>query len=172
MADDCEDAPAPADRDAARPKMPEPFTLVIFGASGDLAQRKLVPALFDLWQDGLLPPEFRILGYARREKTDEAWRGEMRQAVEQFARAEPLDEPAWAAFASRLRYVAGPYDDAAAFRALRGRLEEAARRGETAANLLFYLATPPGRGARPMADDCAAAPTPDGRRPRRRPAKG
>jgi len=123
--------------------VPEPFTLVIFGASGDLTRRKLVPAVYDLWCDGLLPPEFAVVGYARSAKTDREFRAGLRTGVEAFSRAESLDEATWQRFASRLHYLSGRYDDPAGFRALRRRLEDGVEQGEGAANVLFYLATPP-----------------------------
>ncbi|KPK45990.1 MAG: glucose-6-phosphate dehydrogenase [Planctomycetes bacterium SM23_25] len=73
-------------------KVPEPFTLVIFGASGDLTRRKLVPAVYDLWCDGLLPPEFAVVGYARSAKTDQEFRADLRTGVEEFSRADATDD--------------------------------------------------------------------------------
>ena len=70
-------------------RMPPPNTLVIFGATGDLTHRKLVPALFDLWCDGKLPTAFTVVGFARREKTDDVFRGEMRAGAQEFARNKP-----------------------------------------------------------------------------------
>ena len=70
----------------------EPCTIVIFGASGDLTARKLVPALYHLVKDKQMPPTFRIIGFARREKTDESWRQELRTALDQFSRTKPVDE--------------------------------------------------------------------------------
>ncbi len=122
----------------------EPFTLVVFGASGDLTRRKLVPAVYDLWCDGLLPPEFAVVGYARSAKTEDEFRAGLRTGVEEFSRAESLDEVSWQRFASRLHYMSGRYDDPSGFRALRKRLEDDAAQGAGAANVLFYLATPPG----------------------------
>lgn len=123
--------------------MPEPFTLVIFGASGDLARRKLVPAVYGLWQDGLLPPLVTLLGFARHPKTDEAFRQELRQAVEKFSHGRTVDAQAWDGFARRLHYQVGDYDDPAAFRALGAYLEKQAAEEHRPANALFYLATPP-----------------------------
>jgi glucose-6-phosphate 1-dehydrogenase len=123
--------------------MPEPFTLVIFGASGDLAHRKLVPAVYGLWQDGLLPPLFTLLGFARHAKTDEAFRQELRQAVEKFSHGRTVGGQAWDGFARRLHYRVGDYDDPAAFRALGAYLEKQAAEEHRPANALFYLATPP-----------------------------
>jgi glucose-6-phosphate 1-dehydrogenase len=117
-------------------KRPDPFTLVIFGASGDLTRRKLVPAVYSLFREGLLPESFAIVGFARREKSDDVFRTEMREAVTSFARRGLCDDACWERFASRLLYHQGGYDDAAAFKSLRERL--GAER-----NCLFYFATPP-----------------------------
>jgi glucose-6-phosphate 1-dehydrogenase len=124
--------------------VPAPFTLVIFGASGDLARHKLVPAVYGLWQDGLLPPAFVLVGFARHQKTDDEFRREMKEAVAKFSSGRKIDPAAWDAFAARLRYVVGDYDDPAAFQALRKRLEDEAARQSRPASALFYLATPPG----------------------------
>ena len=122
---------------------PEPMTLVIFGASGDLARRKLVPAVYGLWQDGHLPPLFSLVAFARHPKTDEAFRGEMREAVAKFSRGRTVDAKAWEAFAERVHYRVGDYDDPAAFRALGTQLDRQAAEEHRPANALFYLATPP-----------------------------
>ena len=69
-----------------RRKQVEPVTLVIFGASGDLTCRKLIPALYHLYLEGQLPEPFRIIGFSRREKTDEIWRQELLQSLQKFSR--------------------------------------------------------------------------------------
>ena len=131
---------------------PEPFTLVIFGASGDLARRKLIPAVYGLWQDGLLAPTFSLVGYARSAKSEDGFRAELRDVVGKLVRPSSASAPgdgravdagAWASFASRLRYVVGGYDDPAEFSALAARLAADAARDGRPANFLFYLATPP-----------------------------
>jgi len=118
-----------------------PFVLVIFGASGDLTRRKLVPAVYSLFREGLLPEGFRLLGFARREKSDEAFRAELREGVAEFARVGLGDEAAWADFAARLHYLQGGYDEAASFGALAARIDELAAGAPR--RVLFYLATPP-----------------------------
>ena len=80
-------------------KSPDGCTIVIFGASGDLTSRKLIPALYHLFKEKLLPPLFRVVGFARREKTNATWRQELRTALDQFSRTKPVDEKVWAAFA-------------------------------------------------------------------------
>src|SRR5262245_52266328 len=78
--------------------------VVIFGASGDLTARKLVPALFELWRSGYLSDRSPIVGAARREKSDEEFRAEMHEAVSRFGRAGPVTDDVWKKFAARLYY--------------------------------------------------------------------
>src|SRR5262252_10152373 len=92
-------------------KVVEPCTIVIFGASGDLTERKLIPALYHLFKDRQLPAEFRILGFARREKTDASWREELRAALGMFSRTKPVDEAVWTAFAGSIHYCRGDISD-------------------------------------------------------------
>ena len=119
----------------------EPSSIVIFGASGDLARRKLLPALQDLYRNRLLDPATDVVGFARTPKTDAAFREEARAALED---GTAQDRAAWEGFAARLHYVVGGYGHPASYRRLRERLEELerARDGEPARRL-FYLATPP-----------------------------
>lgn len=120
-----------------------PCTLVIFGASGDLTKRKLVPALYTLAVERSLPSNFTVVGFARRPMTDEAFRAEMKEAVATFARSKPIDPATWDAFAQALFYQAGDYDDPASYRALRTRLEHLDQQRGNAGNRIFYLSTPP-----------------------------
>ena len=87
---------------ALRDQVPDGCALVIFGASGDLTKRKLVPALYALAHDGLLPDRFVVVGFARREKSHEAFRDEMRAAVDQFSRLRPLKPEVWDRLAQNL----------------------------------------------------------------------
>ena len=123
-------------------KASDPCSIVIFGASGDLTARKLIPALYHLHKEKLMPPDFRILGFARRDKTDASWRDELRQALDQFSRTRPVDEEVWREFSQHVFYCRGDLGEAAAYQAMEARLGsfggEPLRR-----NLLFYLATPP-----------------------------
>src|SRR2546422_964591 len=88
-------------------RVPDASCLVIFGASGDLTQRKLIPALYSLAHDGLLPAGQTIIGYARPDYTDDAFRMAMREACDKFARVRPVDEAVWENFAKGLFYVRG-----------------------------------------------------------------
>ncbi len=130
----------------ARPRKIEPCSLIIFGASGDLAARKLVPALYHLFQERQLPAPFRILGVARRAKTDAEWRTELRASLERFSRSQPIDDAAWTAFAQLLGYCPGDVTDPALFVRLRERL--ALEKDERLRNrMVHYLAMAPGQFA-------------------------
>ena len=123
-------------------KAVEPCSIVIFGASGDLTARKLIPALYHLFKDNQMPENFRIVGFARREKTDDSWRKELREALDQFSRTKPVDDAVWSKFAANISYCCGDLTDAAAYQKLGQQLKsfgDAALRR----NLLFYLATSP-----------------------------
>lgn len=125
----------------------KPTTIVIFGASGDLTQRKLLPALFQLSKQGLLPDDVHILGFARREKSDDAFREEMAEALVKFSRSQPKrDSKEVQEFVKRLYYHPGDYDDKSSFANLRERLQsldEAAGEDSKGGNRLYYLSTPP-----------------------------
>jgi len=124
-------------------RIPEPATMVIFGASGDLARRKLLPALYSLTRDRLLPSRFAVLGFGRQAIDDEAFREEMRRGCEEFARRRPLDAATWSGFARNLFYQQGAYDDPAAFQRLSARLAEIEQALGLPGNRVFYLSTPP-----------------------------
>lgn len=127
-------------------KVVEPCSIVIFGASGDLTARKLIPALYHLFVGKQLPDPFRIIGFARREKNDEQWRAELRRALEQFSRTKPVNDEAWTEFAKNISYCVGDFSDASAFRKLK-ELLAGFKDEKLANNLLFYLATPPSQFA-------------------------
>ena len=134
---------------AATPKpntsrTPEPFTLVIFGASGDLTKRKLMPAVYRLHRQGRLPPAFAVVGFARSAMSDDGFREEMRSAVSESSQDDTLDEATWSEFAAKLHYhTAKAYDDTTAYRSLRGRLADISGGSSDEGNCLFYLATHP-----------------------------
>src|SRR5213083_2056011 len=81
-------------------KAVEPCTIVIFGASGDLTARKLIPALYHLFAEKQLPSPFQIIGFARREKTDEGWRAELFDAFKKFSRSKQVPQATWNEFAA------------------------------------------------------------------------
>jgi glucose-6-phosphate 1-dehydrogenase len=121
---------------------PESQAIVIFGASGDLTRRKLLPALYHLHHEGLLPEGFGVVGYARTEMDDDAFRAYAREAVEEHGRCEVTDE-VWSPFADRLRYAAGEFTDVGAFAGLHEDLDHLDREWGTRGRRLFYCATPP-----------------------------
>jgi glucose-6-phosphate 1-dehydrogenase len=121
---------------------PPPQTLVVFGGSGDLARRKLLPALYDLAYEGLLPEHYAIVGSGGSQLDDADFRERARLGVEEFARHR-IDDGRWEAFARALSYVRAPLDDAAAFGALRERLVALGAELGAGSRRLFYCATPP-----------------------------
>jgi glucose-6-phosphate 1-dehydrogenase len=123
-------------------KAPDPCSIVIFGASGDLTARKLIPAFYHLCKEKQMPSTFRIIGFARREKTDASWRAELRTALDQYSRTKPVDEKVWQEFSANLFYCRGDLSDAAAYKQLEERLT-AFGSGPLRENLLFYLAVSP-----------------------------
>ena len=123
-------------------RIPEPCQIVIFGATGDLAHRKILPALYNLRRAGLLPPETGVIAYARRPYTDTAFRDEMRAAVEKHSR-NPVEPGLWDDFAASIHYQQGDFSDPAAYRALAERIEQVDATAGTRGNILFYLATQP-----------------------------
>src|SRR5262245_22025320 len=111
----------------ARRKSPDPCIVVLFGASGDLTQRKLVPALYNLAHDGLAPAKLAIVGFARREKTDDQFRAELLEGVKQHARDFAPGDPLWEEFARSIFYQVGSFEDVESFRALAARLTDVQR---------------------------------------------
>ncbi|MBI5506954.1 MAG: glucose-6-phosphate dehydrogenase [Deltaproteobacteria bacterium] len=118
-----------------------PCTMVIFGASGDLTKRKLVPALYNLVRQKLLPEEFSVIGFARRETAAHEFREQMRRNIHEYA-GDDFDPEPWRWLESRLDYIAGAFDDDAAYARLAAQLaQSAATTGSS--NVLFYLAAAP-----------------------------
>src|SRR5205809_8097199 len=89
----------------------DPCSIVIFGASGDLTARKLIPAFYHLFKEKQMPADFRIIGFARREKTADSFRAELRQALDQFSRTKPVDDALWQQFSQRILYCQGDITD-------------------------------------------------------------
>jgi glucose-6-phosphate 1-dehydrogenase len=121
----------------------EPFALVIFGASGDLTHRKLIPALWTLFAARTLPEPFAIVCTARTPMTDEVFRDKLRGGVQQFARVKPPTEQVWQRFAANVSYVPGDPTHPELYAAVRERLEAVERARGGPANRLYYLSTPP-----------------------------
>jgi glucose-6-phosphate 1-dehydrogenase len=120
---------------------PKPQAFVLFGASGDLATKKIIPALYELSLQQLLPTPCTIIGYAASDWDDEAFRAHARSAIQGHART-PLTHETWRSFEKKLSYVAGGFDDEEAMKKLAERLAEADQHG-CAGGRLFYLAVPP-----------------------------
>jgi len=117
-------------------------TVVIFGASGDLTSRKLIPALYQLYAAGQMPEDFRVIGFARREKTDESWRAELREALDRFSRTGPVDGERFASFAARIHYCRGDLAETDGYQRL-AEMIGGLPTPELRHNRLFYLATSP-----------------------------
>jgi len=121
----------------------EPCVVVIFGVTGDLAHRKLVPALYNLSVDGLLPANFNLVGFARREYSDESFRAEFKESVTKFSRRKPIDEKLWSEFAKHSFYHRSAFDDPKGYQSLKARLDELDKVSGIKASRVFYLATSP-----------------------------
>src|SRR5437016_6104615 len=124
-------------------RVPDASCLVIFGASGDLTGRKLLPALYSLAHDGLLPAGQTIIGFARPDYTDDAFRMAMREACDKFARTRPVDDAVWENFAKGLFYVRGDFGEPQAYSKLNQKLQECDRTRGTGGRRIYYLAVPP-----------------------------
>jgi len=121
----------------------EPFSLVIFGASGDLTRRKLIPALWTLFAARTLPEPFAIIGTGRTEMSDDAFHDKMKEGVKEFARFKIPSDQVWQRFASNMFYLSGDPTEPELYARLRQRLEDIERRRGGPANRLYYLSTPP-----------------------------
>ena len=121
----------------------EPCILVIFGATGDLTARKLLPAIYNLAREGQLPAQFACVGFARKEKTNEQFREEMKQAVSSFSRVKPIDEALWKTFQEKLYYHRSEFHEDEGYQRLQTLLNELDAKLGTKGNRLFYLSTQP-----------------------------
>ncbi|MHB1083077.1 MAG: glucose-6-phosphate dehydrogenase [Prosthecobacter sp.] len=119
-----------------------PCVIVIFGASGDLTKRKLLPALCNLVAGGLLSEDFAIIGVGRTEWSDNDFRQQMREAIAEFA-TQKMDPALWTNIEQRLRYCSGSYTDPETYQRLSTMLEESNAKQHTSGNALFYLSVPP-----------------------------
>jgi glucose-6-phosphate 1-dehydrogenase len=134
---------------------PDPFTLVIFGVTGDLTARKLLPALYGLWHGNYFPSNFAIMGVGRREKGIDAFHIEMRRHLAEFTREKPTDE-CWHDFSKRLFYHRADFNTAEGLRSLAGMLREREAAQGLPGNRLFYLAVDPNYFA-PLIEKMASA---------------
>ncbi|MGC1186882.1 MAG: glucose-6-phosphate dehydrogenase [Candidatus Acidiferrales bacterium] len=136
-------ADAPAAKKSPQSAQADPCTIVIFGASGDLVQRKLIPALYGLAADKSLARKFAIVGFARTAMSDEAFQAKAVEATKGSADSGKVEEDTLKTFAQSFSYVSGDYDKAEGFEKLSKRLDEIEKQSESGGNRLYYLATPP-----------------------------
>jgi glucose-6-phosphate 1-dehydrogenase len=119
------------------------MTFVVFGASGDLTSRKLIPAVFGMFCDHMLPRGSAVVGYGRTDMSDQEFRDSLREAVDLNCKGKPVDADLWERFASILHYHQGQYDSEEDFAALGERLGQIAQQEDRPDNRILYLATPP-----------------------------
>jgi glucose-6-phosphate 1-dehydrogenase len=124
-------------------KVPDPCILIIFGATGDLTARKLVPALYNLALSGQLPAHFACVGFARRDKTHEDFRQDMFNAVSQYSRAKPIDPNVWQTFSEQLFYHCSEFDHDEGYEKLKKFLAQLDNQLGTQGNRVHYLSTQP-----------------------------
>ncbi|MDQ1742782.1 MAG: glucose-6-phosphate 1-dehydrogenase [Pseudonocardiales bacterium] len=129
-------------RDRRLPRVPEPCALVVFGVTGDLARKKLLPAIYDLANRGLLPADFVLLGFARRDWEDEDFESLAKKAAKEHARTN-WNEEVWARLADDIKFVPGSFDDDEAFDTLSSTLDELRNSHGIKGNAAFYLSIPP-----------------------------
>jgi glucose-6-phosphate 1-dehydrogenase len=123
-------------------KKPHSCVLTIFGASGDLTKRKLIPALYNLALEKRLPERFAVVGYARSEMSHDAFREKMREGIGEFSRTG-VDESVWQQFASTLYYISGDYQEPEGYQSLKDFIDGFDRGNRVLPIRVFYLATPP-----------------------------
>ncbi|MFG2170847.1 glucose-6-phosphate dehydrogenase [Streptomyces niveus] len=128
--------------DRRLPRIAGPSGLVIFGVTGDLSRKKLMPAVYDLANRGLLPPGFSLIGFARRDREDEDFAQTVHDAVREHARTE-FREETWQQLAGGMRFVRGDFGDDEAFKKLRETVDELDASRGTGGNVAFYLSVPP-----------------------------
>ena len=119
-----------------------PTVIVIFGASGDLTARKLVPALFNLLMDRLLPDRFFLIGYGRKSVADEEFRRTLRDSLNSHSR-RPIEEEIWNQLAPGVSFHNGAYDDPSSFLSLKSKIEKIEKLVGQPVQTIFYLSTPP-----------------------------
>ncbi len=124
-------------------RMAEPCTMIICGATGDLTERKLAPALYNTLLGGFLPPEFTGVGFARRDWTDAEFRDHLLAGINKYSRNKPVKPAIWESIADSIEYQRGDFNDPEAYAELAKRLDRIDRDRGTAGNRLFYLAVPP-----------------------------
>ena len=129
--------------DRRLPRIAGPSTMVLFGVTGDLSRKKVMPAIYDLANRGLLPPGFSLVGFARRDWADQDFAQIVHDSVKEHARTE-FREEVWQQLSEGFRFVSGDFDDGAAFHSLRRTIQQLEESRGTGGNTAFYLAIPPG----------------------------
>lgn len=129
-------------RDRRLSRVAGPSSLVLFGVTGDLSRKKLMPAVYDLANRGLLPPSFALVGFGRRDWSDAEFAAQVRESVEAHCRT-PFDETVWNQLSEGIRFVQGEFDEDAAFERLKATLSELDDTRGTRGNHAFYLSIPP-----------------------------
>ena len=133
----------PAHSSPALVRPEDSCVFVIFGASGDLTGRKLIPALYNLYCQKLLPPGFAVLGYAFTEWTEDEFRNKMREWAAESDEVGQFDDAKWSTFVTKLHYMTGDFEHADGYKKLAERLPDIDRECGCAGNRLYYLATAP-----------------------------
>ena len=146
---------APPKTSTASSQVP-PICTVIFGATGDLTHRKVIPAYYHLAKNKILPEDFAIIGFARKAKNDEEYRQELHDALLEFSHTKPIDEEVWNKLAQHIYYFQGELNDQEAFKRLAERLKSMPEHEKIGDNYLFYLAIAPNFFG-PVAQNLAAA---------------
>ena len=137
------EAPNPL-REGIRMKSgPEPCAMVIFGATGDLTHRKLLPALYNLALEHPLPAGFSVVGFARRPYTDEQFQQQAMESINEYSRQKPVNPQVWESFASGIRYLQSDFHDPKGYEKLSMLLSKLDAERGTGGNRIFYLSTPP-----------------------------
>ena len=129
-------------RDLRLPRIAGPCSIVIFGVTGDLSRKKLLPAIYDLANRGLLPPSFGLTGFARRDWTEDHFKDFVKENVQAHCRT-PFKESTWKQLAAGIRFVQGTFDDPKAFERLSDTVAELDRDRGTRGNHAFYMSVPP-----------------------------
>lgn len=133
----------PLEEPGQRLRTLDPCVMVIFGATGDLTERKLIPALYNLKRDGQLPANFVCCGFARRDKGDDIFRNEMKGAVRKYSRIKSVEEEVWKAFQNQIFYLRSNFDDDVGYENLGKFLSKLDMQFDTRGNRIYYLATQP-----------------------------
>ena len=121
----------------------DPCCIVIFGATGDLTGKRLAPALYNLGREGMLPANFTATGFARREKTHEQFREEIKQDINTFSRVKPIDETFWKNFEKQIFYHQAEFNDDEGYLSLDAFLKDLDSKFATRGNRVFYLSVQP-----------------------------